>query len=123
MRFLLEAPRLLLVETARPLTGGMNLVIVRLSNTQIRNPMGRTTKILTVSLPPAVFDEIASLAKLEGKTKSELFRDMVKVYEDHLDEERWQRLRRLGRATARKYRVTSARDIEKLVHETRGSRT
>ncbi len=85
--------------------------------------MSRTTKTLTVSLPPVVFEEIARLAKLEGKTKSELFRDMVKVYEDHLDEERWQRLRRLGRATARKYRVTSAADIEKLIHETRGSRT
>ncbi len=85
--------------------------------------MSRTTKTLTVSLPPAVFEEIVRLAKLEGKTKSELFRDMVKVYEDHLDEERWQRLRRLGRATARKYRVTSAADIEKLIHEARGSRT
>ena len=85
--------------------------------------MGRTTKTLTVSLPPAVFEEIARIAKLERKTKSELFRDMVRVYEDHLDEERWQRLRRLGRATARKYRVTSTGDIEKLIHETRGSRT
>lgn len=85
--------------------------------------MGRTTKTLTVSLPPAVFEEITRIAKLERKTKSELFRDMVRVYEDHLDEERWQRLRRLGRATARKYRVTSTEDIEKLIHETRGSRT
>jgi metal-responsive CopG/Arc/MetJ family transcriptional regulator len=58
--------------------------------------MARTTKTLTVSLPPTLFEEITRLAKLEGKTKSELFRDMVKVYEDHLDEERWQRLRRLA---------------------------
>jgi len=85
--------------------------------------MGRTTRTLTVSLPPAVLEEIGRLAKLEQKTKSELFRDMVRVYEDHLDEERWQRLRRLGRATAKKYRITSATDIEKLIHETRGSRT
>ena len=97
--------------------------IVRLSNTQTGIDMGRTTKTLTVSLPPAVFEEIGRLARLEQKTKSELFRDMVRVYEDHLDEKRWQRLRRLGRASARKYRVTSARDIEKLIHETRGSRT
>jgi CopG family transcriptional regulator/antitoxin EndoAI len=84
--------------------------------------MGRTTKTLTVSLPPQIYEEIERLARLERKTKSELFRDMVKLYEDHLDEERWKRLRRLGRATARKYRLSSDRDIEKLIHESRGIR-
>jgi len=84
--------------------------------------MGRTTKTLTVSLPPQIYEEIERLARLERKTKSELFRDMVKVYEDHLDEERWQRLRRLGRATAKKYRLSSEQDIEKLIHEARGIR-
>ncbi len=84
--------------------------------------MARTTRTLTVSLPPQIYDEIERLARLERKTKSELFRDMVKVYEDHLDEERWLRLKRLGRATARKYRLTSEKDIEKLVHEARGIR-
>jgi hypothetical protein len=47
---------------------------------------------------------------------------MVSVYEDHLDEERWEKLRRLGRATARKYRLSSERDIEELIHEARGIR-
>ena len=84
--------------------------------------MGRTTKTLTVSLPPQIYEEIEKLARLERKTKSELFRDMVKVYEEHLDEERWKKLRRLGRATAGKYRLSSERDIEKLVHEARGIR-
>jgi metal-responsive CopG/Arc/MetJ family transcriptional regulator len=84
--------------------------------------MGRTTKTLTVSLPPQIYKEIERLAALERKTKSELFRDMVKVYEDHLDGERWKKLRRLGRATAEKYRLSSERDIENLVHEARGIR-
>ena len=48
--------------------------------------MGRTTKTLTVSLPPQIYEEIERLARLERKTKSELFRDMVKLYEDHLDD-------------------------------------
>jgi len=84
--------------------------------------MARTTKTLTVSLPPQIYEEIERLARLERKTKSELFRDMIKVYEEHLDEERWKRLRRLGRTTAGKYRLSSERDIEKLVHEARGIR-
>ena len=98
------------------------MVIVRHSKTQQELPMARTTKTLTVSLPPQIYEEIERLARLERKTKSELFRDMVKLYEDHLDEGRWKRLRRLGRATAEKYRLSSDRDIEKLVHEARGIR-
>ncbi|OGD20271.1 MAG: hypothetical protein A2W03_04370 [Candidatus Aminicenantes bacterium RBG_16_63_16] len=85
--------------------------------------MGRTTKTLTVSLPPDIFEEIANLARLERKTKSELFRDMVRVYEDQLDEARWKKLRQLGKATAKKYSLTSPRDIERLIHEARGSKT
>jgi CopG family transcriptional regulator/antitoxin EndoAI len=96
---------------------------IRLSNTQEALNMGRTTKTLTVSLPPDIFDEITSLARLERKTKSELFRDMVRAYEDLLDEARWKKLRQLGKATARKYRLTSAKDIERLIHEARGNMT
>jgi len=84
--------------------------------------MARTTKTLTVSLPPRIYEEIERLARLERKTKSELFRDMVAVYEGHLDDERWNRFRRLGRATAKRYGLSSERDIEKLVHEARGIR-
>jgi metal-responsive CopG/Arc/MetJ family transcriptional regulator len=85
--------------------------------------MSRITKTLTVSLPPQIYKEIEKLAKIERKTKSELFRDMVNVYEDYLDEKRWKRLRRLGKATAKKFDITSERDIERLVHESRGIRS
>jgi metal-responsive CopG/Arc/MetJ family transcriptional regulator len=85
--------------------------------------MSRSTKTLTVSLPPQIFEEVEKLAAQEKKTKSELFRDMVRVYEDHLDENRWRRLKRLGRETARKLNITSEEDIEKLVHEARGIRS
>jgi metal-responsive CopG/Arc/MetJ family transcriptional regulator len=85
--------------------------------------MSRSTKTLTVSLPPQIFEEVEKLAAQEKKTKSELFRDMVRVYEDHLDENRWRRLKRLGRETAKKLNITSEEDIEKLVHEARGIRS
>jgi CopG family transcriptional regulator/antitoxin EndoAI len=104
------------------LTGRAKSAIVRLSKTREESPMGRTTKTLTVSLPPQIFAEIERLAKVERKTRSELFRDMVKVYEDHLDEERWKRMKRLGEETAKKYRLTSEEVIEKLIHEARGTR-
>jgi len=84
--------------------------------------MSRVTKTLTVSLPPQVYREVENLAKLERKTKSELFRDMVAVYEDYLDEKRWLRLRRKGRQMVSELGLKSEEDIERLVHEARGLR-
>ncbi len=82
--------------------------------------MTRQTRTITVSVPPELFDEIDRLAKEEMKTRSELFRDMVGVYRDHLNERRWRRLRRLGEETARRLDISSEADIERLVHEARG---
>jgi CopG family transcriptional regulator/antitoxin EndoAI len=82
--------------------------------------MSRATKTLTVSLPPQLYEEVERIAKQENKTKSELFRDMLLVYEDFLDERRWRRLRRAGGESARKLGVKTEADIERLVHEARG---
>ncbi len=54
----------------------------------------RTTKILGFSVPPAVLKEVEGMAKEEQRTKSELFREMVRVYkryrdQQERDEERW----------------------------------
>ena len=54
----------------------------------------RTTQILGFSVPPAVVKEVATLAKQERRTKSELFREMVRVYRRYRthrdrDEDRW----------------------------------
>ena len=54
----------------------------------------RTTKILGFSVPPTMVKEVETLAKAERRTKSELFREMVRVYRRYRqqrerDEERW----------------------------------
>jgi hypothetical protein len=56
--------------------------------------MARTTKVLGFSVPPAVVREVEALAREERRTKSELFREMVRVYRRYRqqrdrDEERW----------------------------------
>jgi metal-responsive CopG/Arc/MetJ family transcriptional regulator len=56
--------------------------------------MSRATKILGFSVPPTVVREVELLAKAERRTKSELFREMVRVYQRYKeqrerDEERW----------------------------------
>ena len=56
--------------------------------------MARTTKTLGFSVPPKVLKEVESLARKERRTKSELFREMVRVYQRFRlqrdrDEVRW----------------------------------
>jgi metal-responsive CopG/Arc/MetJ family transcriptional regulator len=45
--------------------------------------MSRTTKVLAISVPPAMADEFEQLAREEQSTKSELFRVMLRVYRSY----------------------------------------
>ncbi len=56
--------------------------------------MARTTKIVGFSVPPPLVKEVDRMAKQERRTKSELFREMVRVYQRYRkqkekDEEQW----------------------------------
>jgi CopG family transcriptional regulator/antitoxin EndoAI len=59
----------------------------------------RTTKILSLSLPPELLREAERLAKKEGRTKCELFREALRRY---IQERRWAELRRYGAQQVRK---------------------
>jgi len=79
--------------------------------------MGRISKTLTFSVPPETYEEYEDLARDRRKTKSELFREMVKVYEDYLNEVRWQTIQRLGERTAKNFNIISEDDIDRIIHE------
>jgi metal-responsive CopG/Arc/MetJ family transcriptional regulator len=56
--------------------------------------MSRNTKVMGFSVPPTVVREVETLARQERRTKSELFREMVRVYRRYRtqrerDETRW----------------------------------
>jgi hypothetical protein len=56
--------------------------------------MGRITKVIGFSIPPALAEEVEQVAKAERRTKSELFREMFRVYQLYRkqreqEEERW----------------------------------
>lgn len=56
--------------------------------------MARTTKVLGFSVPPALAQEVDRVAEQEQRTKSELFREMFRVYKRYReqrerDDERW----------------------------------
>ena len=82
--------------------------------------LGRTTKVMTISLPPETAETVARLASEEKVNKSQLIREAVDVYKQMKAEREWQELRALGRATAKKYGIKSDKDIERIIHEVRG---
>lgn len=49
--------------------------------------MARMTQTIGFSVPPPVARQVARIAKAERRTKSALFRDMVRVYERHRKQE------------------------------------
>lgn len=68
--------------------------------------MSRTSKTLGFSIPPTLVKEVETLARQEHRTKSELFREMMRVYRRFRNERdrEWTRrvtnLIREGRADA-----------------------
>lgn len=81
--------------------------------------MARTTEVLSFSLPPRVAKEMKNLAKRQRMTKSQLLREMLRVYESYVEEQRFEELQRYGRKKARELGVTSEEDIERIIHEAR----
>ena len=78
----------------------------------------RTSKILSLSLPPEMLREAERAAKREGRTKSELFREALRRY---LLEEKVRRLQEYGARQARAVGITPSQ-VDQLIQEDRGNR-
>ncbi|MFO0982976.1 MAG: ribbon-helix-helix protein, CopG family [Planctomycetota bacterium] len=75
----------------------------------------RTSKVTSVSLPPRLLRDAERLARTEGRTKSELFREALRRY---IEERRWSALERYGAKRARELGI-KAGDVDRLVAEYR----
>ena len=89
---------------------------VILSNTM---PSKRTSRVLTVSVPPETAEEFDRIAGSEGRNKSELFREMLRVYRSFRETGTFDSLQRYGAARARQLEIRDEADVEKLIHKAR----
>ena len=78
----------------------------------------RTSKILSLSLPPDLLREAERVAKKEGRTKSELFREALRRY---IQEQRWAGLQRYGAQRVRKLGVKES-EVERVIDAYRKAR-
>jgi hypothetical protein len=75
--------------------------------------------VLGFSVAPEIAEEYERLAKLRRKSKSELFREMVDHYKSKLEEEGFYSLQRKMARRARKIRVFTEKDVDRIVFENR----
>lgn len=79
----------------------------------------RTTKTLSVTLPPEMLIRAARLAKKENRTMSELVREALRQYER---QRWWERMNAYGAATAEAAGVGSEEDVVTAIHALRAGK-
>ena len=72
----------------------------------------RSTKVLSISVPSSLRDEIGVVAEKEKMTRSELLRVAAR---DYIRSRRWAELREKGARTAAKYGVKSESDADRIL--------
>jgi metal-responsive CopG/Arc/MetJ family transcriptional regulator len=77
--------------------------------------MTRKTAVISVSLPHEAASEFERVAAAENRNKSEMFREMLRVYRAHRETQRFEALQRYGAASARRLGVRDERDVERLI--------
>lgn len=82
--------------------------------------MSRTTKVLGFSVPKQLADEYERMARAEQKTKSQLFREMVRNYQESKELAEFSELQTYGARKAAEVGIKTEDDILKLIHEGRG---
>lgn len=80
----------------------------------------RHSRVVSVSLPPDLADDFERIADEEQRTRSELFREMLRVYRAHRELQEFELLQRYGAARGEDLGVLSEDDVLALLEEERG---
>jgi metal-responsive CopG/Arc/MetJ family transcriptional regulator len=70
---------------------------------------------VAVSLPPDAAADFERVAEEEGRNRSELFREMLRVYLVYRETQTFESLQRYGAAGARRAGVLDERDVGRLI--------
>lgn len=83
--------------------------------------MARGTRIVNLSLPPEVFEEVERIAKEENKSRSQILREALQQYTR--TQRVWRQVYRWGEESAKEQAIGSEADVEELVHQFRREQT
>ncbi|HZU17373.1 MAG TPA: ribbon-helix-helix protein, CopG family [Candidatus Dormibacteraeota bacterium] len=82
-------------------------------------PSRRSSRVVAVSVPSEAADAFERIAEEEGRNRSELFREMLRVYRIYRETGRFESLQRYGAARARALGIRDESDVERLIAEAR----
>lgn len=74
----------------------------------------RTTEVISVSLPKKVSQKLERVSRDRGQSRSALITSLINQF---AEDERWERIYKRGEKTARKFKITSEEDIDRILHE------
>ena len=81
--------------------------------------MPRTSRVLAVSVPPEVAREFDRLAEREGRNRSELFREMLRIYRVYQETRTFESLQRYGAARAAGAGIRTEADVRRVIRNAR----
>ena len=76
----------------------------------------RTTKVVSITLPPQLLEQAQALAREENRTMSELIREALRRYQR---ERKWDQIRAYGSAAAERAGVRTEDDVVRVIREYR----
>lgn len=76
----------------------------------------RTTRVVSITLPPPLFEQAMALAKEENRTMSELMREALRRYER---ERFFEKIRTKMQPAAERLGVHTEEDVVRVIHEFR----
>ncbi len=81
---------------------------------QCMKKIARTTEVVSVSLPKNIFKKLEQTRKRSGQSRSAF---IVSLVDRAGEDERWLRLYQKGLETAKRFKITSEEDIDRILHE------
>ena len=83
--------------------------------------MARSTRIVNLSLPPEVFEEVERMAREENTSRSEVLREALRQYTRN--QKLWRRIYRWGEESAGELGIGSDAEVDELIHQFRREQT
>lgn len=74
----------------------------------------RTTHVISVSLPKKSAQKLEQSRKIRGQSRSAFITSLI---DKEASDQRWQRIYKLGEGSARRFKITSEEDIDRILHE------
>ncbi len=77
--------------------------------------MNRKTKVISISLPEEMADQLENMSKTRGRTKTDLIKEMFKSYNETIAEKEWSELFKFGRETAKNFKIKDEEELYKFL--------